>query len=60
MTPCPNCTYHRLKDWNELTDAEKLLANSQPASADFTLAERKKHRFCTQCWFEETRSEALA
>ena len=51
--PCPQCSYHRLRAYHELTDAEKLLANCQPASAEFTLAERKKHRFCTRCWHEE-------
>jgi hypothetical protein len=60
MTQCPNCDFHRLKEWSELSDAEKLLANSQPASADFTLAERKKHRFCTRCWFEEVQTGATA
>ena len=41
-----------MKTWAELTDDEKLLVKSLPMSAEFTLAERKKHRFCTRCWFE--------
>ena len=53
---CPECGFYRLKSWTELTDCDKLVANSQPASAQFTLAERKKHRFCTRCWFEEIES----
>ncbi len=50
-----------MKSWPELTDDEKLLVKSLPPSAEFTLQERKKHRFCTRCWFEEadTRPERV-
>lgn len=43
-----------MKRWPELTDDEKMLVKSLPLSADFNLTERKKHRFCTRCWFERT------
>ena len=39
--------------WDHLTGDEKLLAEKLPASVDYSLVERKKHRFCTRCWFEE-------
>ena len=41
-----------MKSWDELTGDERLLAERLPLSAEFTLGERKKHRFCTRCWFE--------
>ena len=55
---CPRC-HHRLKDWHELTSDEKFTVERLPASAEFSLAERKMHRFCKQCWFEvfETKIE---
>jgi hypothetical protein len=42
-----------MKTWPELTEDEKSLAKSLPLSAEFTPAERKQHRFCVRCWFEE-------
>lgn len=39
--------------WDELNEEEKFLAGKLPGSADFTAEERKKHRFCTRCWFED-------
>lgn len=50
---CPRCLSVAIKDWPELTDEQKLLAERLPMSADYALEERKKHRFCTRCWFEE-------
>jgi hypothetical protein len=50
---CPKCHLAKMKTWQELTADEKLLVKSLPGSAEFTLTERKKHRFCTRCWFEE-------
>lgn len=43
-----------LKRWDELNDEQKFLAERLPVSAEYSAAERKKHRFCTRCWFEET------
>jgi len=53
MDICPRCGSSALKDWAELSSDDRLLAEKLPASADYSLAERKKHRFCTRCWFEE-------
>jgi len=50
---CPRCHSGRLKHWSELTRDEEMLAERLPASAEFSAAERKKHRFCTRCWFED-------
>ena len=46
-----------MKSWDELDRDEKIAIKSQPKSADFTPEERKKHRYCTRCFFEETDSE---
>ena len=50
---CPNCQAPKMKDWEDLTDEQKMLAERLPGSAEFTLETRKKHRFCTRCWFED-------
>jgi hypothetical protein len=42
----------RLKRWDELERDEKIAAERLPGSAHFSKDERKKHRFCTRCWFE--------
>ena len=49
---CPKCHYAKMKAWEELSDEEQFLALRLPLSAEFSLDERKKHRFCTRCWFE--------
>ena len=54
---CPRCDGGRLKGWDELTDDERFLAERLPASAEYSAAERKKHRFCTRCWFESVQTE---
>jgi len=51
---CPRCLSPKMKTWGELTDEEKRLAERLPMSAEYTIEERIKHRFCTRCWFEET------
>lgn len=54
---CPRC-HHRLKNWNELNSGEKFTVERLPASADFSIEERKKHRFCVRCWFELSETES--
>ena len=54
---CPRCGSIKMKDWTELTDEEKFLAERLPMSADHTPEERKRHRFCTRCWFEQSIDE---
>ncbi len=49
---CPRCLLPGLKTWAELTAEEQFLAVRLPASAEFTPEQRKKHRFCTRCWYE--------
>jgi ribosomal protein S27AE len=55
---CPKCGSHRLKAWHDLTADEKFLAERLPLSTEYTAAERKKHRFCTRCWFEEVEHQS--
>lgn len=43
-----------MKSWDELTEEQQMLARKLPLSAEYRDAVRKKHRFCTRCWFEET------
>ena len=50
---CPRCHSPKMKSWIELTDEEKFLVERLPMSAEYPLKERKKHRFCMNCWFEE-------
>jgi len=49
---CPRCGSPKMKRWEELTGEEKFLVERLPPSKDFSLPERKKHRFCPRCWFE--------
>ncbi len=51
---CPQCGAHKMKNWRELTDEQKFLVERLPLNTDFSPKDRKKHRFCEQCWFEET------
>ena len=50
---CPRCRNRKMKSWTDLTGEEKFLAERLPMSFEFSAEERKKHRFCPRCWFEE-------
>lgn len=54
---CPKCGAAKMKTWNELDFEQKIIVERLPASADYTRQQRKKHRFCVKCNFEETRLE---
>lgn len=54
---CPKCDYKSLKTWDELSEDEKMVVRGR--YSDFSLEERKKHRFCVRCWFEELDKELL-
>jgi len=50
---CLRCDKAGLKTWDELTDEEREVVKRLPASADYTIEERKRsHRWCTRCWNE--------
>ena len=57
---CPQCGSPKMKSWAELTEDQKLLAKSLPMSAEYTREERKKHYFCTRCWFETSKGDSVA
>jgi hypothetical protein len=49
---CPRCAGH-LREWSELGDEEREVVKRLPASAEFSLEERKAiRRWCTRCWYE--------
>jgi len=51
---CPRCE-GRLRSWDELSDEEREMTRRLPATAEYSLDERKaRHRWCRRCWFEET------
>jgi hypothetical protein len=50
---CPRCGAPEMKDWRDLTEEQKFLIERLPRNTDFTPEQRKKHRFCERCWFEE-------
>ena len=54
---CARCGAAKMKDWKDLTDEQKFLIERLPLNTDFTSAERKKHRFCERCFFEEIEKE---
>ena len=50
---CPRCDKPGMKNWAELTDEEREVVKRLPASANYSLDERKaSHRWCTRCWYE--------
>jgi len=55
---CPRCDYKKLKSWDELTAEEKMAVKVRPSN--FTPEQRKKHRFCVRCWYEEPADRADA
>jgi hypothetical protein len=55
---CPKCDFKKLKTWDELTTDEKMAIKVQPS--EFPLEQRKRHRFCVRCLFEETDEQRLA
>ncbi len=57
---CPRCQTTRLKDWQELTSNEQFVAERLPASAEFSIKERRQHLFCPYCWFETKRQTEKA
>jgi ribosomal protein S27AE len=52
---CPRCGALKMKKWDELSDEQRFLVERLPLNTDFTIEQRKKHRFCERCWFEEIR-----
>ena len=57
---CPRCGAGRLKNWDELADEQRMLAERLPGNADYPAAARKKHRYCERCWYEETNAPSAA
>jgi len=43
-----------MKHWDELTDDERFIVERLESSSDASPEARKKHRFCTRCWYEDT------
>jgi hypothetical protein len=54
---CPICHHRAMKSWEELTDEQKFLAERLPLNTEFPAEQRKKHRFCERCWFEDFQSK---
>lgn len=55
---CPRCRVGRLLGWDELSDEEREVVRRLPHAAEYSLDERQAtHRWCTNCWYEETESE---
>lgn len=50
---CPRCQSPAMRSWHDLDDEQKMLAEKLPLSARYASSDRKKHRFCTRCWFED-------
>jgi hypothetical protein len=58
---CPSCGGGRLKPWKDLNDEEREIVRRLPASADYSLDERKSsRRWCTRCWYETAGGSSLA
>ena len=54
---CPRCLEGRLISWDELSDEDREVVRRLPESPAYSMDERKAmHRWCTNCWYEETES----
>jgi hypothetical protein len=54
---CPRCGEGRLIGWDELSEEEQTVARSLAGAVDYSPGEREAmHRWCTNCWYEETES----
>jgi Zn-finger nucleic acid-binding protein len=61
MHTCPKCGGAKFKRWNDLDDEEKMIVERLPASAEFSLEDRKRNsRWCTRCFFEIKPEEQTA
>jgi ribosomal protein L32 len=57
---CPRCGEGRLRRFDQLSEEEREVARRLPASADYASGERQTmHRWCTKCWYEETRMDSI-
>jgi hypothetical protein len=54
---CPRCGTPKMKSWRDLSDEQKFLVERLPLNTDYSPEQRKKHRFCERCWFEERINE---
>jgi hypothetical protein len=55
---CPECGSPKIKAWNELTDDEKFMVERLPGAGEFSSEERRRHRFCVRCFYEDPKTEA--
>ena len=51
---CPKCGNLKVKNWKDLDDEQRFVIERLPGSAEYTPDERKKHRYCMRCWYEES------
>ncbi len=49
---CPKCHAPNFKPWPDLDRDEQIAAMARPTK--YTRTQRKKHRICTRCWFEQS------
>ncbi|MEP7212742.1 MAG: hypothetical protein ABI791_06690 [Acidobacteriota bacterium] len=58
---CPRCEFPMMKHWDELSDDERFIVERLETSLDSSPEQRKKHRYCPRCWFEDRgRNDRLA
>ncbi|MBA2736672.1 MAG: hypothetical protein H0U50_07810 [Pyrinomonadaceae bacterium] len=50
---CPRCGATKTKSWRELSDEQKFLVEKLPLNTEFSPEQRKKHRFCERCFYED-------
>ncbi|CAN5690786.1 hypothetical protein BH20ACI4_BH20ACI4_23050 [soil metagenome] len=55
---CPKCGSPKIKRWDELTEDEKFMVERLPGAGEFSSEERRRHRFCARCFFEDKETDA--
>lgn len=50
---CPRCNSMKVRQWVDLSEDQQYLISGLPDFEDMTMAELRKSRFCTKCWFRK-------
>jgi len=59
MKTCPKCGGLKFKRWDELDGEQKMLIEKLPASAEYSIENRKRHsRWCVRCFYEDLTGSA--
>lgn len=53
---CQRCNSMKVKEWNELDEEQQYLVDRLPDFEDLSMSEIRSGRYCTKCWFRQSRA----